>query len=226
MTLASEDLLIMNIQNNYKDRIKDKSTNSEQGFSLIETMIALTTLGVCLAYAMPLFLYAKINNSKSEVRAGALFVAQRVFDDIRSKPVSGMPLFDGKNNSNLTGCTNLPTLTNCKNAVDTNTGITPTTSSNPEIKPNVLDITTANVDNTVIKSSGNKISSADSLLTNAFGRQYQTKVTYCEDLNPISAPSSPPNPPICSERNRKFKVEVSYNGSKVYDLEGTYTDFQ
>jgi prepilin-type N-terminal cleavage/methylation domain-containing protein len=192
----------MNTKLNYNDRIKEQSTNSEQGFSLIETMIALTTLGVCLAYAMPLFLYAKINNSKSEVRSGALFVAQRVFDNIRSKPVSSMPFTDGKNSSNLTGCTNLPALTNCQNST--------ITLPNPEITPNVTNIATSS------------ISSADKLLTNAFGRQYQTKVTYCEDLNLTPAP----NPPICSEKNRRFKVEVSYNGSKVYDLEGTYTDFQ
>jgi prepilin-type N-terminal cleavage/methylation domain-containing protein len=190
----------MNTKLNYDNRIKEKSTKSEQGFSLIETMIALTTLGVCLAYAMPLFLYAKINNSKSEVRSGALFVAQRVFDNIRSKPVSSMPFTDGKNSPNLV-CT--PTgSTNCLNN---------TTLPNPEITPNVTDIT-----------NSSSITLADKLLTNAFGRQYQTKVTYCEDMDtpPI------PNPPICSAKNRRFKVEVSYNGSKVYDLEGTYTDFQ
>jgi prepilin-type N-terminal cleavage/methylation domain-containing protein len=207
----------MNTKLNCRDLTKEQFTNSEQGFSLIETMIALTTLGVCLAYAMPLFLYAKINNSKSEVRAGALFVAQRVFDNIRSKPVSSMPYSDGKK-SNLTGCTNLPALTNCQNS----TGTTIATLPNPEIVPNVLDIGNSKVDNTVTKSTGNQISQADSLLTNAFGRQYQTKVTYCEDMDVSPAP----NPPVCSERNRKFKVEVSYNGSKVYDLEGTYTDFQ
>jgi prepilin-type N-terminal cleavage/methylation domain-containing protein len=169
----------MNIKLNHHDRIKEKSNSSEQGFSLIETMIALTTLGVCLAYAMPLFLYAKINNSKSEVRAGALFVAQRMFDDIRSKSFKDIPLSDGKKSGK---------------------------SDNPVIMPKDIS----------------SITSTEKLLTNAFGRQYQTKVTYCEDMDVTPAP----NPPICSEKNRKFKVEVSYNGSKVYDLEGTYTDFQ
>jgi prepilin-type N-terminal cleavage/methylation domain-containing protein len=198
MTLDIEDLLIMNIKLNHNDRITEKSNSSEQGFSLIETMIALTTLGVCLAYAMPLFLYAKINNSKSEVRAGALFVAQRVFDDIRSKPVSKMPLFDGKKDSNL----------NCAPAGCVNN----TTLPNPEITPNVADIT----------KNTSSITQAEKLLTNAFGRQYQTKVTYCENYSLGSAPDLS----ICDTKYRKFKVEVSYNGSKVYDLEGTYTDFQ
>jgi prepilin-type N-terminal cleavage/methylation domain-containing protein len=190
----------MNIKLNHHDRITEKSNNSEQGFSLIETMIALTTLGVCLAYAMPLFLYAKINNSKSEVRAGALFVAQRVFDDIRSKPVSKMPLFDGEKDSNLV-CTPAKS-TNCVNA---------TTLPNPEITPNVANLTSSSV-----------ITPAEKLLTNAFGRQYQTKVTYCEKYSLGSTPDLS----ICDTKYRKFKVEVSYNGSKVYDLEGTYTDFQ
>ncbi len=131
----------------------------EQGFSLIETVIALTTLGVCLAYAMPLFLYAKINNSKSEIRTGALIVSQRVFDNIRSKPISGLP----------------------------------TDSSTP----------------TVI---------TDPLIVKAMGRSYQANVTYCEVATD------------CSSKYRKFKVEIYYNGTnnenKVYDLEGTYTEFE
>ena len=56
----------------YRNKILVKPQPSEQGFSLIETVIALTTLGICLAYAMPLFLYAKVNNSKSEIRTGAV----------------------------------------------------------------------------------------------------------------------------------------------------------
>jgi prepilin-type N-terminal cleavage/methylation domain-containing protein len=190
----------MNRKLNHNDLTLQKSTNSEQGFSLIETMIALTTLGVCLAYAMPLFLYAKINNSKSEVRAGALFVAQRVFDDIRSKKVENMPSNDGKNSPNL-DCTPAGSTACVNNA----------TKPNPEITPNVANLTSSSV-----------ITPAEKLLTNAFGRQYQTKVTYCEDYNL----GATPNLSICDTKYRKFKVEVSYNGSKVYDLEGTYTDFQ
>lgn len=139
-----------------------KPIQSEQGFSLVETVIALTTLGVCLAYALPLFLYAKINNSKSEVRTGALIVSQRVFDDIRSRPIGGLP----------------------------------TNPSAPEIK----------------NSSTN--SGADRPIITAMGREYESKVTYCQ----VAAD--------CSARYRKFKLEVSRNGSKVYDLEATYTEFE
>jgi prepilin-type N-terminal cleavage/methylation domain-containing protein len=139
-----------------------KPVQCEQGFSLIETVIALTTLGVCLAYALPLFLYAKINNSKSEVRTGALIVSQRVFDDIRSRPIGSLP----------------------------------TSPSVPEEK-------------TATTNSG-----ADRPIITAMGREYESKVTYCQ----VAAD--------CSARYRKFKLEVSRNGSKVYDLEATYTEFE
>jgi Tfp pilus assembly protein PilV len=170
-----------------------KEAKSEEGFSLIETSIALVTLAVCLAYAMPLFLYAKINNSKSEIRTGALIVAQRVFDNIRSQPINRLPNNDGKNSSNLIGCTDYPNkLDGCtNNATSPNPVLTPTNVASP--------------------------SAADRLLTFAMGRQYQTKVIYCEDVNSDAT--------ICTDKYRKFKVEVNYNGSKVYDLEGTYTEF-
>jgi prepilin-type N-terminal cleavage/methylation domain-containing protein len=167
-----------------------KKIKQEQGFSLIETVIALVTLGICLAYAMPLFLYAKINNSKSEIRTGALIVSQRIFDDIRSKQISGLPFNDGV----------------------------------------ARESTSQNVDGT------NPRSITDPLLTKAMGRQYVAKVIYCAGLGQPEVPAAPGSPAIaaipgtdptaCSTKYRKFKVEVNYNGSKVYDLEGTYTEFE
>jgi prepilin-type N-terminal cleavage/methylation domain-containing protein len=170
-------------------------TDAEQGFSLIETVIALVTLGICLAYAMPLFLYAKINNSKSEIRTGALIVAQRVFDNIRSQKTSNLPFNDGA----------------------------------------ARESTSQNTDGT------NPVAITDLLLTKAMGRSYQTKVTYCAGLGQPAIPAVPAvpgpaaaaiaavpgtDPTACSTKYRKFKVEVNYNGSKVYDLEGTYTEFE
>jgi hypothetical protein len=169
-------------------------------------VIALTTLGVCLAYAMPLFLYAKVNNAKSEIRTGALIVSQRVFDNIRSKPINGLPINDGRNNPNLVGCVNpYPDLTGCTNNAN---------SPNPVLTPNNLSTPT----------------DSEKLLTRAMGRQYQTKVTYCKGL--LATPAfggDPPegiDPTVCTSKYRKFKVEVNYNGEKVYDLEGTYTEFE
>jgi type II secretory pathway pseudopilin PulG len=177
-----------------------KCRNNE-GFSLIETAIALITLAICLAYAMPLFLYAKINNSKSEVRTGALIVAQRTFDNIRSQSLSTLPNTDGLTSPNLTGCTNvspgLPDITGCVNAP---------IAANPVLIP-------ANV---------NAPTPAEQLLTKAMGRQYQVKITYCQGLS-----GSLPNPNICSTNYRGFNVEVYKNDSKtqVYNLQGTYTKF-
>ena len=204
-----------------RGQILAKSQPSEQGFSLIETMIALTTLGVCLAYAMPLFLYAKINNSKSEIRTGALIVSQRVFDNIRSKSFASMPLTDGFNNDNLVGCS----FTNTAGAGRINTA-----------KGNRVDLTnctnaTANANPIITGTSdGSNPSPSDKLQTYAMGRQYQTLVTFCQGIAATPAfggvAAIPADPAVCTDKYRKFKVEVSYNGSKVYDLEGNYTEFQ
>jgi prepilin-type N-terminal cleavage/methylation domain-containing protein len=174
-----------------KDKILNSGKRSEQGFSLIETVIALVTLGVCLAYAMPLFLYAKINNSKSEIRTGALIVSQRVFDNIRSKPIDTLPSNDG------------------------------VASPSPGVNPVSVPINIASP------------LASEKIITYAMGRQYQTTVTYCQGLagtpavvGPPAIPATPADPTVCTAQYRKFKVEVNYNGSKVYDLEGTYTEFE
>jgi prepilin-type N-terminal cleavage/methylation domain-containing protein len=204
----------------YRGQTLVKSQPSEQGFSLVETMIALTTLGVCLAYAMPLFLYAKINNSKSEIRTGALIVSQRVFDNIRSKSFANMPLTDGFNNDNLTGCSFAITAgagridTSNGNKIDLTNCVNATTNANPIITP------------TNVSSP----SASDKLQTYAMGRQYQTLVTFCQGIAATPAfggnPAIAADPTVCTDKYRKFKVEVRYNGSKVYDLEGNYTEFQ
>jgi type II secretory pathway pseudopilin PulG len=160
-----------------KTTAHQKSLASTQGFSLLETVIALTTLGICLAYAMPLFLYAKINNSKSDIRTGALIVAQRTFDKIRSRPISSMPINDGVGS--------------------------PATGTNPNPVSQPVNV--------------NSPTQSEELLTKAMGRQYETQITYCEGKNTDTT--------VCSDKYRKFKVEVKYRGSKVYDLEGTYTAF-
>ncbi len=177
----------------YRNQILAKPQPSEEGFSLIETVIALTTLGVCLAYAMPLFLYAKINNSKSEIRTGALIVSQRVFDNIRSKSFKSMPQSDGGKAGGNAAIAAV--------AAYGTTPAAPAIPANPETIP-----------------ASSTPTPAEELITKAMGRQYQIKVIYCEGVTTT--------PEICSDKYRKFKVEVSYNGSKVYDLEGNYTEFQ
>jgi Tfp pilus assembly protein PilV len=172
--------------------------DSNLGFSLIETAIALTTLGVCLAYAMPLFLYAKINNAKSEIRTGALIVSQRVFDDIRSKPFTeaAMPTTDGTDRDPASTSPNWITDPGTSWKAGANS-----LGTNPVVFPETMPTT---VDKTN--------------LAFAMGRQYRTKVTYCPGVKSDNT--------VCTNNSRKFKVEVSFNGSKVYDLEGNYTNFQ
>lgn len=187
---------------NYRKKLLPTAQQSDRGFSLIETVIALITLGVCLAYAMPLFLYAKINNSKSEIRTGALIVSQRIFDDIRSKRFIDMPLTDGTVRDVDVNLTNSGTT--WKTGVNSD-------GSNPVVQPS--DITTPR-----LVAEGGTVTPQEKLLTFAMGRQYRTKVTYCGGVNSDTT--------VCSTKYRKFKVEVSYNGSKVYDLEGTYTEFE
>jgi type II secretory pathway pseudopilin PulG len=187
------------------NQIKNINKDIEAGFSLIETAIALTTLGVCLAYAMPLFLYAKINNSKSEIRTGALIVSQRIFDDIRSKPFTeaAMPTTDGTSTSREPALVSDNWINNLgtkwkDNTTDNTSGL------NPVVIP--------------ADASLNPIPTPEKLLTFAMGRQYRTKVTYCPGVTTDNT--------VCTNNSRKFKVEVSFNGSKVYDLEGNYTNFQ
>ncbi len=197
-----------------------KPRNIEEGFSLIEVTVAMVTLGICLAYAMPLFLYAKLNNARSEIRTGALIVAQRVFDKVRSQPFGELPVSDGSPLTpnpygvgpnvlgNLVGCTDFPSLKGCLNN---------TSSANPVITPNVKNVNLKPGD-TNYGSPGYVISSQEKLLTNAIGRQYQTKVTFCEGITGDAT--------VCNSKYRTFKVEVSFNGSPVYNVQGTYTDFQ
>jgi prepilin-type N-terminal cleavage/methylation domain-containing protein len=146
---------------------KPRKSLQQSGFSLLESVIALTTLGVCLAYAMPLFLYAKVNNSRSEIRTGALIVAQRVFDSVRSQPITSLPTNDGE--------------------------LSPSAGVNPLVLP----------------ISAN---------TTAMGREYQATIVYCQN-------NSTTVPRICGTNYRQFQVQVSYKGKNVYDLQGTYTQF-
>lgn len=218
--MSSKTILV---NSSKKDCGSEQLADRDSGFSLIETVIALVTLGICLAYAMPLFLYAKINNSKSEIRTGALIAAQRVFDNIRSQSFSNLPQTDGFINDNLTGCTysNVAGLgrinTSAGNKIDLTNCVNNATSPNPVLTP----------------SNMSSIQTSEKLLTYAMGRQYRTSVTFCQGLAATPASSGPPvvtavaaDPTVCSEKYRKFKVEVFYNGSKVYDLEGTYTKFE
>jgi type II secretory pathway pseudopilin PulG len=88
--------------NRHKTNPKALDKKQDSGFNIIEVAFAMTIMGTCLAYAMPVILYAKINNSKSEARTAALIVSQQVFDDIRGRTFGNIPTADTTVTSNVT----------------------------------------------------------------------------------------------------------------------------
>jgi prepilin-type N-terminal cleavage/methylation domain-containing protein len=70
---------------------KIKLNNQVQGFSIIEVAVSMVILGTCLAYAMPVILQSKISTNKSQVRAGAMAVSQKIFDNLRGKRFASIP---------------------------------------------------------------------------------------------------------------------------------------
>jgi prepilin-type N-terminal cleavage/methylation domain-containing protein len=70
---------------------KIKVKNQVQGFSIIEVAVSMVILGTTLAYAMPVILQSKISTNKSQVRAGAMAVSQKIFDNLRGKRFASIP---------------------------------------------------------------------------------------------------------------------------------------
>ncbi len=133
-------------------KYKRNKAGNEEGFGILEASIALTTLGVTLAYAMPLFLYSRMNNVKSEVRTGAMMVAQRALDDVRSTPFASIP------------------------------GTLSTVNATTDV--------------------------------NALGRTYTATKFHCRAADP------------CSTNYKTLRVQINYNGSRIYEMDAGFTDFR
>lgn len=71
-----------------------KSQQEDGGFSLIEAAFSMIILGACLTFAIPTIMLSKISSSKSEQRAGALVVSQKIFDNIRGRTFGNIPTVD------------------------------------------------------------------------------------------------------------------------------------
>lgn len=56
---------------------------SQQGFSLVEALAALTILTITIGFVSPLFVGQRVNNLKSEIRTGAVAVSQQILDELR-----------------------------------------------------------------------------------------------------------------------------------------------
>lgn len=67
------------------------SLQTEQGFSLVEVLAALTILTITLGFAAPIFIGQRVNNLNSEIRTGAVAASQQVLDRLRRTDPSGLP---------------------------------------------------------------------------------------------------------------------------------------
>lgn len=71
----------------------DRQSKGEDGFGLIEAIVALVVLGVALTALLPALANTISINTTSDLRTGAVAVAQEVLDDLRSDgdnwPTSG-----------------------------------------------------------------------------------------------------------------------------------------
>lgn len=74
--------------------IQLKAKSQDRGFNLIEVVTATVILGTVLATAMPVIMYSKISSLKSEERAGAMVVSQKIFDSIRGRTFGNIPTVD------------------------------------------------------------------------------------------------------------------------------------
>jgi prepilin-type N-terminal cleavage/methylation domain-containing protein len=68
-----------------------KKVSSEQGFSLIEALVALVIFGVVIGTMLPLFGAYKVTTLKNDTRLGAAAVAQRIMDRLRRATISTLP---------------------------------------------------------------------------------------------------------------------------------------
>lgn len=74
--------------------LTNKVKNKDCGFSIIEVAVSMVILGTVLAYAMPVILQSKISTNKSQVRAGAMAVSQKIFDNLRGRKFSSIPYIE------------------------------------------------------------------------------------------------------------------------------------
>ena len=66
----------------------DTYSKEQQGFTLVETSIALVLMMVVFVGIAPLIVYATRYNSSAAIRAGALAVAQTKLEQVRATPFS------------------------------------------------------------------------------------------------------------------------------------------
>ena len=67
------------------------SHHSEQGLTLIETVVALIIFLIFLGIIIPFFSNQRITTLKNEIDAGAIAVSQQVLDNLRQLDAASLP---------------------------------------------------------------------------------------------------------------------------------------
>lgn len=92
---------------------------NEQGFSLIEAIVAILILGVALSAIVPSFIFQAETTRQNELRTGAVAAAQQTLDSLRQQDFADWPA----KGSDLTVATGLRdytvTINWCETGVDT-----------------------------------------------------------------------------------------------------------
>jgi hypothetical protein len=191
---------------------KRHSTDKDAGFSLIESAVALTTLGVCLAYSMPMFMYARLNNTRSEVNTGASLAAERTFDYFKSLPLKDVPTLSSLGLNNAAS----RTVYLCDKI------------SGSDVSLASVDDTTAGCTGAVhtapiVESMGNfYFVSAQfcetGMLCNENARTFRVEVRYCK------RDAATPNQ--ITTGNLVSTCKTTTSEQLVYQMQATYTSFQ
>lgn len=65
--------------------------SSEQGLTLIETLVSLAIFLIFLGFMVPMFANQRLNSLEREIETGAVGVSQQVLDELRQKDISLLP---------------------------------------------------------------------------------------------------------------------------------------
>lgn len=65
--------------------------HSEQGMTLVETIVALVIFLIILGFMIPLFAKQRINTIKNEIETGAVTVSQQIMDELRQTNITTLP---------------------------------------------------------------------------------------------------------------------------------------
>lgn len=65
--------------------------SSEQGLTLVETLVSLVIFLIILGFMIPMFANQRLNSLEREIETGAVAVSQQVMDELRQADISNLP---------------------------------------------------------------------------------------------------------------------------------------